>query len=123
MNGPMALAMPPKPDQAPIALPRSSSANEASMMARLPGVSSAPPTCPMAPAAAHFVETPDRGSQRSIAQRVVWRSGGVARWHRTCVPDFEYGIRRVEEERHDGPPPGRAGGGHGHWPLRPPGGG
>jgi hypothetical protein len=33
-----------KPDQVPIALPRSSPSNDALMMARLPGVSSAPPS-------------------------------------------------------------------------------
>ena len=43
MNGPMALPTPDRPDQAPIALPRSSGWKEASMIARLPGVSSAAP--------------------------------------------------------------------------------
>ena len=43
-NGPNAVATPPSPDHAPIAAIRSSSANEACRMARLPGVSSAPPT-------------------------------------------------------------------------------
>jgi hypothetical protein len=42
-NGPMALATPPRPDQAPTALDRSSGANEDWMMASEPGVSSAPP--------------------------------------------------------------------------------
>ncbi len=42
-NGPIAPAMPPSPDQAPIALDRSSGANDASMMASAPGVSRAPP--------------------------------------------------------------------------------
>ena len=43
-NGPIAVATPPRPDQAPMAAPRSSSANDACRMARLPGVSRAPPT-------------------------------------------------------------------------------
>src|SRR6202167_6288784 len=43
-NGPIAVATPPRPDQAPMALPRSSFLNDASRIARLPGVSSAPPT-------------------------------------------------------------------------------
>ena len=43
-SGPAAVATPPSPDQAPIAAPRSSSAKDACRMARLPGVSSAPPT-------------------------------------------------------------------------------
>src|SRR5262245_2229738 len=43
-NGPMAVATPPRPDQAPIAFPRSLGANDASRIARLPGVSSAAPT-------------------------------------------------------------------------------
>ncbi len=43
-NGPIAVATPPRPDQAPIAAIRSSWANDACKMARLPGVSSAPPT-------------------------------------------------------------------------------
>ena len=36
MNGPIAVPTPAKPDQAPMALPRSSGWKEASMMARLP---------------------------------------------------------------------------------------
>ena len=40
----MAVATPPSPDQAPMARPRSSGANDAWIIARLPGVSSAPPT-------------------------------------------------------------------------------
>ena len=43
-NGPTAAATPPSPDQAPIARDRSSGENDAWMIARLPGVSSAPPT-------------------------------------------------------------------------------
>jgi hypothetical protein len=43
-NGPIAVARPPRPDHAPMAAARSSRANEACKMARLPGVSSAPPT-------------------------------------------------------------------------------
>ena len=43
-NGPIAVATPPSPDQAPIARARSSGANDAWIIARLPGVSSAPPT-------------------------------------------------------------------------------
>ena len=43
-NGPIAVAMPTNPDQAPIARLRSSETNADSMMARLPGVSNAPPT-------------------------------------------------------------------------------
>ncbi len=43
-NGPMAEATPPSPDHEPIALPRSSGRNDAWIIARLPGVSSAPPT-------------------------------------------------------------------------------
>ncbi len=39
----MAEPTPLRPDQAPIALPRSAGAKEASMMARLPGVSKAAP--------------------------------------------------------------------------------
>ena len=42
-NGPMAVATPPSPDQAPMALARSSLANDAWMIARLPGTSSAAP--------------------------------------------------------------------------------
>ena len=44
MNGPTAVATPPSPDHAPIARARSCGANEAWIIARLPGVSSAPPT-------------------------------------------------------------------------------
>ena len=40
----MAVPTPDSPDQAPIALPRSSGRKEACRMARLPGVSSAAPT-------------------------------------------------------------------------------
>ena len=40
----MAPAMPPSPDQAPIAAARSGPWNDAEISARLPGVSSAPPT-------------------------------------------------------------------------------
>ena len=43
-NGPIAVATPPSPDQAPMALGRSSWVNEACRIARLPGVSSAAPT-------------------------------------------------------------------------------
>jgi len=43
-NGPIAVPTPLNPDQAPIALPRSSGVNDASMIARLPGVSKAAPT-------------------------------------------------------------------------------
>jgi hypothetical protein len=43
-NGPAAVAMPPSPDHAPMAAERWSLAKEACKMARLPGVSSAPPT-------------------------------------------------------------------------------
>ena len=43
-NGATAPAMPPRPDQAPIARPRSVPLNVAWMMASDPGVSSAPPT-------------------------------------------------------------------------------
>jgi hypothetical protein len=43
-NGPMAVAMPPSPDQAPRAFDRSSATKEACRIARLPGVSSAAPT-------------------------------------------------------------------------------
>ena len=43
-NGPIAVATPPSPDQAPMALERSSGANDAWRIARLPGVSSAAPT-------------------------------------------------------------------------------
>ena len=42
-KGPTAVARPPSPDQAPIALERSSATKEACKMARLPGVSSAAP--------------------------------------------------------------------------------
>ena len=42
-NGPIAAVTPPSPDQAPMAGPRSSRRKLASMMARLPGVSRAPP--------------------------------------------------------------------------------
>ena len=41
-NGPIELATPARPDQAPIATPRSSGWNVAAMIARLPGTSSAP---------------------------------------------------------------------------------
>src|SRR5665213_3484516 len=44
MNGPVAEATPPRPVHAPMAWPRSSSRNDAWRMARLPGVSRAPPT-------------------------------------------------------------------------------
>ena len=43
-NGPIAAAMPPSPDHAPIAGDRSSGAKTPWIMARLPGVSSPPPT-------------------------------------------------------------------------------
>ena len=43
-SGPAAVATPPSPDQAPMAPPRSCSAKDACRIARLPGVSSAPPT-------------------------------------------------------------------------------
>ncbi len=43
-NGPTAEAIPPRPDQAPIARPRSSTTKAPWIMARLPGMSSAPPT-------------------------------------------------------------------------------
>src|SRR6266702_1889472 len=42
-NGPIAVATPPRPDQAPTAAARSSWANAEEMIARLPGVNSAPP--------------------------------------------------------------------------------
>ena len=42
-SGPIAPAIPPNPDHAPIARGRSSRVNDAEMIARLPGVSSAPP--------------------------------------------------------------------------------
>ena len=42
-NGPIAAAIPPRPDQAPMARARSGAENEAERMARLLGVSSAPP--------------------------------------------------------------------------------
>ncbi len=42
-NGPIAVATPPSPDQAPMAFERSSGANDACRIARLPGVSSAAP--------------------------------------------------------------------------------
>ena len=42
-KGPIAVARPPSPDQAPIAWERSSSTKEACKMDRLPGVSSAAP--------------------------------------------------------------------------------
>ena len=43
MNGPTAVATPPNPDQVPMARARSSGWNDAWIMARLPGVSNAPP--------------------------------------------------------------------------------
>ena len=43
-NGPRAVATPPSPDHAPIALPRSAGTNEACRIARLPGVRRAAPT-------------------------------------------------------------------------------
>ena len=43
-NGPAAVATPPRPDHAPIARARSVETNDAWIIARLPGVSSAPPT-------------------------------------------------------------------------------
>ncbi len=43
MNGPTAVPTPARPDQAPMALPRSSGRNVAWRIARLPGVSSAAP--------------------------------------------------------------------------------
>ena len=58
-NGPMAVATPPRPDHAPMAAERSSWANEACRMARLPGVSSAPPTPCRARAA---ISTPTVGA-------------------------------------------------------------
>ena len=42
-NGPIAVATPPSPDQAPMAFERSSGANDAWRIDRLPGVSSAAP--------------------------------------------------------------------------------
>ncbi len=42
-NGPMAVATPPRPDQAPTARARSSGWNTADRIARLPGTSSAAP--------------------------------------------------------------------------------
>ncbi len=42
-NGPIAVVIPPSPDQAPIARPRSDGAKLDSMRARLPGTRSAPP--------------------------------------------------------------------------------
>ena len=42
-NGPMAVATPPRPDQAPMARGRSSGSKDACRIARLPGVSSAAP--------------------------------------------------------------------------------
>ena len=42
-NGPTAVATPPSPDQAPMAFERSSGANDAWRIDRLPGVSSAAP--------------------------------------------------------------------------------
>ena len=58
-NGPIAVATPPRPDHAPMAAIRSSSAKEACRMARLPGVSSAPPTPCKARAA---ISTPTFGA-------------------------------------------------------------
>ena len=58
-NGPMAVATPPRPDHAPMAAIRSSSANDACRMARLPGTSSAPPTPCRARAA---ISTPTFGA-------------------------------------------------------------
>ena len=50
-NGPIAPATPPSPDHAPMAAARSLPWNEAEISARLPGVSSAPPTpCSARPA-------------------------------------------------------------------------
>ena len=43
-SGPSAVATPPSPDQAPIARARSPGLKLASIIARLPGVRSAPPT-------------------------------------------------------------------------------
>ncbi len=58
-KGPMAVATPPRPDQAPMARARSSGANEAWRMARDPGVSRAPPTpCRARPA----MRTPASGA-------------------------------------------------------------
>jgi hypothetical protein len=42
-SGPAPVVMPEKPDQTPIAFPRSSGSIDEEMIARLPGVSSAPP--------------------------------------------------------------------------------
>ena len=58
-NGPIAVATPPSPDHAPIAADRSSSAKDACKIARLPGVSSAPPTPCRARAA---ISTPTFGA-------------------------------------------------------------
>ena len=44
MKGPAAPAIPPSPDQAPMARARSPGRNDACRIARLPGVNSAPPT-------------------------------------------------------------------------------
>ena len=44
MKGPSAVAMPPKPDHAPIARPRSPGRNDADTMARLLGTTSAAAT-------------------------------------------------------------------------------
>ena len=43
MTGPIAVVIAVEPDQVPIACPRSSSGNDALMIARLPGTSIAPP--------------------------------------------------------------------------------
>lgn len=63
-NGPTAVATPLSPDQAPIALPRSSDRKDASRMARLPGVSSAAPTPCKARAA---IRTPEFGARPQSA--------------------------------------------------------
>ena len=63
-NGPTAPAMPPSPDQAPIARPRSAGTNDAEMMARLPGVSSAPPTPCRARAATSVSDVRGEAAQR-----------------------------------------------------------
>ena len=63
-NGPSAVATPPSPDQAPMTRPRSPGANDASRIARLPGVSSAPPT-PCSPRAA--ISSPMLGAIAQIS--------------------------------------------------------
>ena len=91
-NGPMAVATPPSPDQAPIAAERSSVAKEACRMARLPGVSSAPPTPCRARAA---ISVPRSAPARTAATRARTRR----RRSRTLAAPVAVAERPAEQQQ------------------------